>query len=99
MLFSQLKRHAESKKAAILFEFPKGCEYWNDEMLKKQIKHEESHEFDGCRYGLKQRYAKKPLPIRINFDLGNPFLRNATATIVMDLVLVGKPRTPNCALH
>ena len=76
-VFSQLKRRAESKKAAILFELPKGCEYWNDERLKKQIKNGESHEFDGCRYGLKQRYAKKPLPIRKpwrviswNFDLG-----------------------------
>ena len=63
-VFSQLKRHAESKKAAILFEVPKSCEYWNDERLKKQIKRGESHEFDGCRYGLKQRCAKKPLPIR-----------------------------------
>ena len=64
-------------KAAILFELLKGCEYWNDEKLKKQIKNGESHEFDGCRYGLKQRCAKKPLPIRKpwrviswNFDLG-----------------------------
>ena len=48
-VFSQLKRHAESKKAAILFELPKGCKYWNDERLKKQIKNGESHEFDGCR--------------------------------------------------
>ena len=76
-VFSQLKRHAETIKAAILFELPKGCEYWNDKRLKKQIKNGESHEFDGCRYGLKQRYAKKPLPIRKpwrviswNFDLG-----------------------------
>ena len=76
-VFSQLKRHAASTKAAILFELPKGYEYWNDERLKKQIKNGESHEFDGCRYGLKQRYAKKPLPIRKpwrviswNFDLG-----------------------------
>ena len=78
-VFSQVKRHAEPMKAAILFELPKGCEYWNDERLKKQIKNGESHEFDGCRYGLKQRYAKKPLPIRKpwrviswNFDLGEP---------------------------
>ena len=76
-VFSQLKRHAESKKAAILFELPKSREYWKDERLKKQIQHGESHAFDGCRYGLKQRYAKKPLPIRKpwrviswNFDLG-----------------------------
>ena len=63
-VFSQLKRHAESKKAAILFELPQSCECWSDKRLKKQIKLGESHEFDGCRYGLKQRYAKKPLPIR-----------------------------------
>ena len=47
-----------------IFELPKGCEYWNAERLKKQVKNGESHEFDGCRYGLKQRYAKKRLPIR-----------------------------------
>ena len=76
-VFSQLKRRAEPKKAATLFELPKGCEYWNDERLKKQIKNGDSHEFDGCRYGLKQRCAKNPLPIRKpwrviswNFDLG-----------------------------
>ena len=74
--FSQLKRHAESKKTD-LFELPKSCEYLNYERVKKQINLGESHEFDGCRYGLKQRYAKKPLPIRKpwrvtswNFDLG-----------------------------
>ena len=79
-MVSQFKRRAESKKAAILFELPKGCEYWSDERLKKQIKNGDSHEFDGCRCGLKQRYAKKPLPIpkpwRViswNFDLGIPF--------------------------
>ena len=37
-VLSQLKRRAESKKAAILFELPKSWEYWNDERLKKQIK-------------------------------------------------------------
>ena len=63
-----------TKKAAILFELPNGCEL----ELKKQIKNGESHEF-GRRHGLKQRYAKKPLPIRKpwrviswNFDLGKP---------------------------
>ena len=81
-VFSQLKRHAESKKAAMLFELLKSCEYWNDERLKKQIKLGESHEFDGCSYALKQRYAKKPLPIRKpwrviswNFDLGEPLAK------------------------
>ena len=105
-VFSQVKRRAESKKAAILFELPKGCEYWNDERLKKQIKNGESHEFDGCRYSLKQGYAKKPLPIRkpwrvISWNFwtwGNPFLRSAVATTVMDLVLVGKPR-PSCQCY
>ena len=80
-VFSQLKRRAESKKAATPFELPKSCECWNDERLKKQIKLGEPHEFDGCRYGLKQRYAKKPLSIRKpwrvisrNFDLGESLL-------------------------
>ena len=52
------------------------------------------------------RYAKKPLPIRspgVSFlgtlTWGNPFLRSAMATTVMDLVLVGKVRIPNCTLH
>ena len=94
-VFSQLKRHAESKKAAILFELPKSCEYWNDERLKKQIKHGESHEFDGCRYGLKQTYAKKSLPFLGTLTCKNPFLRSAMATTVMDLAMVGKPRIPN----
>ena len=104
-MFSQLQRRAESKKAAILFELPKSCEYGNDERLKKQIKNGESHEFDGCRYGLKQRYAKTPLQIRNPVSLlgtltwGNPFLRSAMVTTVTDLALVGKPRIPNCTLH
>ena len=102
-VFSQLKRHAESQRAAILFELPKGCAYWNDDRLKKQIKNGESHEFDGCWYGLKQRYASRFGNPGVSFlgtlTWGNPFLRSAMATTVMGLVLVGKPRTPNCTLH
>ena len=66
--FVEIKRHAMTKRAAILFELPGSCDYWKDER----------HEFDGCRYGLKQRYAKKPMPIKKswrvvswNFDLGS----------------------------
>ena len=64
-VFSQLKRHAESKKAAILFELPKGCEYWNDERLRKQIKNGESHEFDRCRYGLKTSWSEPGFTLHI----------------------------------
>ena len=76
--FVEIKRHAMTKRAAILFELPGSCDYWKDERLHEVIHDGTSHDFDGCRYGLKQRYAKKPLPIKKpwrvvswNFDLGN----------------------------
>ena len=61
-----------TKRAAILFELPGSCDYWKDERLHEVVHDGTSHEFDGCRYGLKQRYAKKPMPIKKpwNFDLG-----------------------------
>ena len=66
-----------TKRAAILFELPGSCDYWKDERLHEVVHDGTSHEFDGCRYGLKQRYAKKPLPIKKpwrvvswNFELG-----------------------------
>ena len=69
-----------TKRAAILFELPGSCDYWKDERLHEVVHDDDgiSHEFDGCRYGLKQRYAKKPMPIKKpwrvvswNFDLGS----------------------------
>ena len=67
-----------TKRAAILFELPGSCDYWKDERLHEVVHDGTSHEFDGCRYGLKQRYAKKPLPIKKpwrvvswNFELGS----------------------------
>ena len=75
--FVEIKRHAMTKRAAILFELPGSCDYWKDERLHEVVHDGTSHEFDGCRYGLKQRYAKKPMPIKKpwrvvswNFDLG-----------------------------
>ena len=66
-----------TKRAAILFELPGSCDYWKDERLHEVVHDGTSHEFDGCRYGLKQRYAKKPMPIKKpwsvvswNFELG-----------------------------
>ena len=76
--FVEIKRHAMTKHAAILFELPGSCDYWKDERLHKVVHGGTSHDFDGCRYGLKQRYAKKPLPskkpwrvVSWNFELGN----------------------------
>ena len=76
--FVEIKRHAMTKRAAILFELPGSCDYWKDERLREVVHDGISHEFDGCRYGLKQRYAKKPMPIKKpwrvvswNFDLGS----------------------------
>ena len=67
-----------TKRAAILFELPGSCDYWKDERLHEVVHDGTSHEFDGCRYGLKQRYAKNPLPIKKpwrvvswNFELGS----------------------------
>ena len=69
-----------TKRAAILFELPGSCDYWKDERLHEVVHDGDgiSHEFEGCRYGLKQRYAKKPMPIKKpwrvvswNFDLGS----------------------------
>ena len=76
--FVEIKRHAMTKHAAILFELPGSCDSWKDERLHEVVHDGTSHDFEGCRYGLKQRYAKKPLPIKKpwrvvswNFDLGN----------------------------
>ena len=92
-----------TKHAAILFELPGSCDYWKDERLHEVVHDGTSHEFDGCRYGLKQRYAKKPLPIKKpwrvvswNFELGSS---NVTGTMNMDLVLVGKLKKPSYTRH
>ena len=60
----EIKQHAMIKHAAVLFELPGSCDYWKDERLHEVVRDGTSHDFDGCRYGLKQRYAKKPLPIK-----------------------------------
>ena len=65
--FVEIKRHAVTKEVAI-----------TGRMGHEVVHDGASHEFDGCRYGLKQRYAKKPLPIKKpwrvvswNFELGS----------------------------
>ena len=75
--FVEIKRHAMTKHAAILFELPGSCDYWKDERLHEVVHDGTSHDFDGCRYGLKQRCAKKPLAkkswrvVSWNFELGD----------------------------
>ena len=51
--FVEIKQHAMTKRAAILFELPGSCDYWKDERLHEVAHDGTSHEFDGCRYGLK----------------------------------------------
>ena len=85
-----------TKRAAILFELPGSCDYWKDERLHEVVHDGTSHEFDGCRYGLKQRYAKKPTPIKKPGSLVARCLRNAMETMCMDLVPVVKPKRPSC---
>ena len=83
--FVEFKRHAMTKRAAILFELPGSCDYWKDERL---------HD------GLKQRYAKKPMPIKKphgTLTLVARCLRGARETMSMDLVPVVKPKKPSCA--
>ena len=85
--FVEIKRHAMTKHAAILFELPGSCDYWKDERLREIVHDGTSHDFDGCRYGLKQRYAKKPLPIKKpwrvvswNFELGDSLSKKCSET-------------------
>ena len=75
---SDLER-AEKLGACALFELPRGCDYWKDERVSNVITFGVAHNFDGCRYGLKQKHAKgKRLPIKKpwrifswNLDFGN----------------------------
>ena len=48
-----------TKRAAILFELPGSCDYWKDETLHEVVHDGTSHEFDGCRYGLKTKICKE----------------------------------------
>ena len=101
--FVEIKRHAMTN----LFELPGSCDYWKDERLHEVVHDGTNHEFDGCRYGLKPRYAKKPLPIKKpwrvvswNFELwAVRCLRNVAGTMNMDLVLVGKLKKPSYTRH
>ena len=82
-VFAQMKEHAKLKKAATLIELPKGCEYWNDDRLRRQIKDGVSHDFDSCRHGLKQPSG--------NFgELCLGISQSVVARMNMDHVLVGK---------
>ena len=61
-------------------ELPRGCQYWNNDEVRFMIEGTEStiHDFDGCCYGLRQRYGESNMyikkPWRIvswNVELGN----------------------------
>ena len=63
----------------IYMELPRGCQYWKNDEVRFMIEGTEStiHDFDGCCYGLRQRfgdsnmYIKKPWRIvSWNVDLG-----------------------------
>ena len=103
--FVEIKRHAMTKHAAILIELPESCDYWKDERLHEVVHDGTSHDFDGCRYGLKQRYAKNPLPrshgelFRGTLSLVIRCLRNVTETMNMDLVQVVKLKKPSYTRH
>ena len=64
----------------IYMELPRGCQYWNNDEVRFMIEGTEStiHDFDGCCYGLRQRYGESNMyikkPWRIvswNVELGN----------------------------
>ena len=44
--FVEIKRHAMTKHAAILFELPGSCEYWKDERLHEVVHDGTTHECD-----------------------------------------------------
>ena len=68
------------KQVGIHMELPRGCLYWNNNDVKFLIEGTDStiHDFDGCCYGLRQKfgdtskYIKKPWRIvSWNIDIGN----------------------------
>ena len=87
LIFEQLWKRFEllftdvyPKKVGIHMELPRGCLYWNNKDVKFLIEGTDStiHDFDGCCYGLRQKfgdsnmYIKKPWRIvSWNVDVGN----------------------------
>ena len=68
------------KQIGVYMELPRGCQYWDNEDVKFMIEGTESttHDFDGCCYGLRQKfgdmnkYIKKPWRIvSWNVDVGS----------------------------
>ena len=66
LIFEQLWKRFEllflnfyPKKVGILMELPSGCMYWNNEEVKFFIDGTDStiHDFDGCCYGLRQKFG------------------------------------------
>ena len=53
-------------KIGIYMELPRGCLYWNNEEVKFMIEGTEStiHDFDGCCYGLRQKFGDSSLYIK-----------------------------------
>ena len=75
LIFEQLWKRFEllftdvyPKQVGIHMELPRGCLYWNNKDVKFLIEGTDStiHDFDGCCYGLRQKfgdsnmYIKKP---------------------------------------
>ena len=87
LIFEQLWKRFEllftdvyPKQVGIHMELPRGCLYWNNKDVKFLIEGTDStiHDFDGCCYGLRQKfgdtskYIKKPWRIvSWNIDIGN----------------------------
>ena len=87
LIFEQLWKRFEllftdvyPKQVGIHMELPRGCLYWNNKDVKFPIEGTDStiHDFDGCCYGLRQKfgdtskYIKKPWRIvSWNIDIGN----------------------------
>ena len=68
------------RRIRIYMELPRGCQYWNNEEVRFMIEGTDStiHDFDGCCYGLRQKFGESNLyikkPWRIvswNVELGN----------------------------
>ena len=88
--------HCKRVNAAVVLEWPKNCEYWNEPAVREFLERLNFSytEFDGCMYGLVSRFTGVvTLPIRhpwrmayINCDIGkylNKVCDNKSSTCSM----------------
>ena len=78
--FMAIAKHCKRVNAAVILEWPKNCEYWNEPAVREFLERLNLSytEFDGCMYGLMSRFAGVvTLPVRnpwrmacINCDIG-----------------------------